>query len=497
MTGAILDHLWQSTLVALAVGLLTLAFRKARAAVRHGLWVAASVKFLVPFAVLEAAGRLLAPQLRAQIGQAPEAAFIARAADPFAQAVAVPAAAPVAGHLDLMLLLAAVWALGMATVLVTWAVRWTRLRGALRSTAPLAYPAPMPVLSSPMLMEPGLVGLWRPILLVPDSLFDHLARPQIDAIVAHESCHLRRRDNLIAAIHMLVEALFWFHPVVWWIGARMIEERERACDEAVVSAGHDRLAYARGLVECCRLYLRSPLPCAAGASGAALQVRVDLILNAPPSARLTASGKAMLAAAAALAIAVPLVSGWLTSPEVREVAARVVALAARAAPSPAPERVAPSPVRHRAPAQPRGIDIAAANPSADASAPPVPPETQTTLAAIQGQPVVAASAAAPPVRRPEPLGVVAARLPDVSGPVPKFSIPASAPQSAIRISNTSDAAEDPNQTLCAVEEITGSRFMRRVCMTPDQWRQQRLRLDAAQHAWRTDPYSDYPSGYYW
>ena len=50
-------------------------------------------------------------------------------------------------------------------------------------------------------------------------------------------CHARRRDNLTAAVHMVVEAVFWFHPLVWWIGARLVDERERACDEEVLRAG--------------------------------------------------------------------------------------------------------------------------------------------------------------------------------------------------------------------------------------------------------------------
>src|SRR5437773_2597520 len=50
------DHLWQSTLFAAVAGLLTLAFRNNRAQVRNTLWLAASVKFLVPFAALVAVG---------------------------------------------------------------------------------------------------------------------------------------------------------------------------------------------------------------------------------------------------------------------------------------------------------------------------------------------------------------------------------------------------------------------------------------------------------
>jgi hypothetical protein len=330
---------------------------------------------------------------------------------------------------------------------------------------------------------------------------------------------------------MLVEALFWFHPMVWWIGARLIEERERACDEAVVSAGHDRLAYARGLVECCRLYLRSPLPCAAGASGAALQMRVDLILNAPPSARLVASSKAMLAAAAAGALVAPISAGWLASPEVRQVAARVIALAEPLAPARLAGTVS-SQVKARAvfrlsSSQRRKAQTVGAAPSADAAAPSAPES-------VANEPLVSVLNPAPAVRSPEPLGVVASRLPDVHALAPKAAMPvyandlngeancyevfgdlrcnrdaaplvqpraplqpAIAARPAIKISKTTDAAEDPDEVLCAIQDFTGSRFMRRVCMSRAQWRQQQQRFDAARRAWRNDPFSDPPASYYW
>ena len=267
MMAAILDHLWQSTLAALAVILLALALRKAAAGVRYGLWFAASLKFLVPFAGLAVLGRLLAPAGLFPVRVAPEAAMIERAARPLAQfpfahdaALNAPllqarlphAPAPVAhaaAHLDFGLILLAVWAFGCGVVVMAWAVRWARVRKVVRSARPLAWPAPMPVLASPSLMEPGLVGLFRPVLVVPETLPERLTRSEVDAILAHEIGHLRRRDNLTAAIHMLVEALFWFHPLVWWIGARLIVERDGACDQAVIEAGHDRRAYARSLVE--------------------------------------------------------------------------------------------------------------------------------------------------------------------------------------------------------------------------------------------------------
>jgi beta-lactamase regulating signal transducer with metallopeptidase domain len=367
MAPFILDHLWQSTLLALALGLMTLAFRRSSAAVRHGLWFAASVKFLIPFAALAALGRRLAPALRLPRPAGPEAAFIAGAAQPFSRSglsqrpladfpfahgpalqaplAQAPAAAPLAHpdaaiaavhaapRLDLGLILLAVWALGSAAMLVLWARRWARLRKVVRSSRPVDWPAPMPVLAAPSLVEPGLVGLWRPVLLVPETLPGALPRSGIDAIVAHEAAHLRRRDNLTAALHMLVEALFWFHPLVWWIGGRLIAERERACDEAVLAAGHDRVTYARSLVESCRLYLQSPLDCVAGASGSDLKSRVEAIMTARPASPLSRSGKALLLAAGAFAFATPVMAGLLTTPEGQKVVAHAVAVASRAAPA--------------------------------------------------------------------------------------------------------------------------------------------------------------------
>ena len=56
----------------------------------------------------------------------------------------------------------------------------------------------------------------------PDRLSERLEDEHIEGILAHELVHVRRHDNLTAAIHMLVEVIFWFHPMVWWIESRML-----------------------------------------------------------------------------------------------------------------------------------------------------------------------------------------------------------------------------------------------------------------------------------
>jgi uncharacterized protein (TIGR03435 family) len=110
---------------------------------------------------------------------------------------------------------------------------------------------------------------------------------------------------------MFVEALFWFHPLVWWIGARLVAERERACDEDVLRQGNAPRAYAESILTVCRHYLESPLPCAAGVTGADLKRRVEEILLRRHTRRLTAARKAILATAALSAIISPIAIGVL------------------------------------------------------------------------------------------------------------------------------------------------------------------------------------------
>src|SRR5262249_1493033 len=136
----------------------------------------------------------------------------------------------------------------------------------------------IPAMSSAARLEPGVFGIFRPFLLLPDRLSEHLTPAQFEAIVAHELCHARRRDNLSSAIHMVPEALFWFDPVVWWIRIRLLEERERACDEEVLRMGSDPQDYAEGIVAVCEFFLKSPLVCVSGVTGSDLKRRVEEIM---------------------------------------------------------------------------------------------------------------------------------------------------------------------------------------------------------------------------
>jgi hypothetical protein len=138
----------------------------------------------------------------------------------------------------------------------------------------------------------------------------------LKAIVTHELCHVRRRDNLATAFHMSVEALFWFHPLVWWLGARLMEERERACDEEVLLMGNEPQEYAEGILRICELYLASPLPCVSGATGANLRKRIEEIMSNRIGRRLSFARKTGLAVAGVVTLTAPILTGVLNAPAI-------------------------------------------------------------------------------------------------------------------------------------------------------------------------------------
>jgi bla regulator protein BlaR1 len=290
--------------------------RHNRARLRYGLWLAASVKFLVPFALLAATGSLLewqqAPAPIRSVVASPgvrdfNAPFTALWVDP---ATMVTATAPPQWIAPLLFV---VWACGFATIVLRRVRQWRQISAAVRASTPFAATTPVPdgieIRTAPTMLEPGVVGLRRPVILLPEGIDRCLTARQLTAVLAHEICHVRRRDNLTAAIHMLVEALFWFHPMVWWLGARLVATRERACDEHVVTLTAEPIAYAEGIVTVCRRYVETPHMAVAGVGGADIKGRIDAILANRVGLRLTLSKRLVLVIAAMVTLAVPIVTG--------------------------------------------------------------------------------------------------------------------------------------------------------------------------------------------
>lgn len=311
----ILNHLWQSTLCLGMAAALTWLLRDNGAAVRYRIWLAASVKFLVPFALLIWLGHEWVPArvTTLESGGPPVGLFAQQLVAPFAAASPPVRASmiewPSAGEWA-----ALVWALGVLLVAGRWWLRWRRLHRLVRDARPLTLAAAAPVRVTAARQEPGLVGILNPVLLVPEQLVASLSGEELDSIVAHELAHLRRRDNLTFAVHMLSALVFWFYPPIWWLGRRLLLERERACDEAVLTAGHDAQVYGESILKVCRFCLPGSHGWSAAAAGSDLRTRMSAILNGPSAIRLTLAKRALLIAALSFAVLVPLLFGSVSTP---------------------------------------------------------------------------------------------------------------------------------------------------------------------------------------
>lgn len=307
MMPALIDHLWQSSLVVGLAWVLTALLRRQGAHLRYWIWLAASIKFLVPFSLLVFIGE----QIGAGIPGGPVAVLsnTAQMAAPLAAPASFMVSADNGGAGMLQSLVLLVWAIGFAALVLRWFLRWRELRAIVRSAVPSTLVAPIPVLNSPTLLEPGVFGIRSPVLLLPKAIAAQLEGPQLRAILEHEFCHVRRHDNLTTSLHMLVESLFWFHPFVWWIGARLIHERERACDEAVMRSGHEAEAYAQGILKVCRHYVASNLACVSGVSGADLQTRLEAIMKNETIAGVSRAKRLLLGSFAVALLAVPVFVG--------------------------------------------------------------------------------------------------------------------------------------------------------------------------------------------
>ena len=320
LPAALVNHLWQSTLVVGIAWSLTFALKKNHARTRYWVWMIASVKFLIPFSLFITAGEWIRSLVAAPIEKPGLAAAMEQITQPFQQVQFFNTAAPVVAAHHVAVFPAAllvIWVSGMLLFAARWASGWRRIRREVRAASPLAFDADVPVWSSSSLLEPGIFGIFRPVLLLPEGIMDRLTPQQLNAVVAHEMCHVRRRDNLTYALHMAVEVVFWFYPPVRWIGTRMLEERERACDESVIEAGGVAQVYAEGILNVCKFYVESPAACAAGVTGSDLKKRIVRIMTRHMVHKLDLSRKVLLSAAGIFAVAVPLTLGLVRVVQVR------------------------------------------------------------------------------------------------------------------------------------------------------------------------------------
>ena len=107
------------------------------------------------------------------------------------------------------------------------------------------------VRTNPLCAAPVTVGFLHPVIVFPEH-WHKWSQAQLEAILTHEREHMRRRDSLVQWFALLNRALFWFHPVAWWLERKLSALAEEACDNAVIERGHNPREYAECLLDIAR-----------------------------------------------------------------------------------------------------------------------------------------------------------------------------------------------------------------------------------------------------
>lgn len=271
---ALLNFVWQGVVVGGVAALLLALLRGASARWRYA--VCAS-----------ALGLCLALPLAQCLNLAPADAEFIGALPPLAEEM--PA-------------LVTAWALGTALMLgrLALGLAWVG-RARRRSTpAPLEWQARLDALARrlglnrtvslrllPELGGPIALGVLKPCVLLPAALLSRLPVDLIEALLAHELAHVRRWDYLANLLQSAVEALLFFHPVVWWLSARMRAERELVADEVSAELLGDRRRLALALHALSEMPEQTPQPTpvlAMAARGGDLLQRIERLLAPRPQA---------------------------------------------------------------------------------------------------------------------------------------------------------------------------------------------------------------------
>jgi uncharacterized protein (TIGR03435 family) len=329
------DHLWQSTLVAIVIGMLTLVLRQNHAEVRYRLWLAASLKFLVPFGMLTAIGRQFDWQSAAPIVTPNVMVAIEAVSQPFSQPASSAArdaavSITVPGVPILPVALLFIWLCGLTAIVLHWFMQWRHITLLVRRASPVGegpevatlrrvekmsgITRPVNLVVSDTSIEPGIFGIFRPVLLWPRGMSEHLDEAQVAAVMVHELAHVRRRDNLVAAVHSITQAVFWFHPLVWWVGTRLMDERERSCDQDVIRLGSEPQVYAESILKTCRFSVVGSAAWVSGVSGSDLKRRIEAIMCRETVRALNGWRKVLLLSVVITTVGAPLVAGIVSAP---------------------------------------------------------------------------------------------------------------------------------------------------------------------------------------
>jgi beta-lactamase regulating signal transducer with metallopeptidase domain len=308
----VVHSLWQATLIALLSGVVMIALRKKAAKTRYlvsnlalfSVLAAAIVTFFIYFDFTKEAG---------QVVFVPDSETVIETSSRFetSPTLATPTLNPATeGPLSMdglkayfnrhIYLIVTIWAMGVALFMLrllgsisyVYYLKsrlnfpvdeyWQELLDGLKNRVGVAKG--IELLESALVRSPIVIGHLKPVILFPIGAINRLNPNEVEAILAHEIAHILRNDYVFNIIQSVIEALFYFHPAVWWISAQIRNERENCCDDMAIQLCGNAMNYAKSLVSVQEMAYYSP-QMAMGFAGKSnknqLLLRVQRVLNQP------------------------------------------------------------------------------------------------------------------------------------------------------------------------------------------------------------------------
>ncbi len=217
---------------------------------------------------------------------------------------------PAARAFPIRAVLAGMWLVGVVFVLARLAVGWYRLRRIRLSTAPVSQNEriadlegqKLRILVTSRVRGPVCFGLLRPVILLPKEMYEKSTEEDLQMVLNHELAHIERRDCLTNLFQRIIEAVFFFHPLVLYASFQLTQQREQICDNYVLKKGVPVIDYVKLLSRIAEQGLEKPWFRAVALFEGRLAQRVRSLLDPKHSSQIKASRRARIVCAIAVLI---------------------------------------------------------------------------------------------------------------------------------------------------------------------------------------------------
>jgi beta-lactamase regulating signal transducer with metallopeptidase domain len=126
---------------------------------------------------------------------------------------------------------------------------------------------------------PMIMGVLKPVILIPAGLVSGFSQEQLETILAHELAHLKRHDFLLNGLQSVLDVIYFFHPAMWLLSAQIRKERENCCDDLALEVSGSKLLLAKTLVQLQETIYTPKLAMAFGKKSYSLLERVQRIVG--------------------------------------------------------------------------------------------------------------------------------------------------------------------------------------------------------------------------